>query len=147
MLYLRARDRHTRPATLRFSPPGPARRDTVPHSRRHSPNTIIHYARILLVAFPRSVSYPFHNTWHLQSFGSYFRMTANAFSLFLGCKKHTGIPCTIQNFEKISENPKTSSKSPFPTHVNSRGRIWIRPHQGSHFSRFSHGYFEGRQIV
>ena len=81
VLYLRARDRHTRPAALRFSPPGPARRYTVSRSRRYSPNTIIRYARILLVAFPRSVSYQFHNTWHLQSFGSDFRMTANAFSL------------------------------------------------------------------
>ena len=87
VLYLRARDRHTRPAALRFSPPGPARRYTVSRSRRYSPNTIIRYARILLVAFPRSVSYQFHNTWHLQLFGSDFRMTANAFSLPFGLQE------------------------------------------------------------
>ena len=81
VLYLRARDRHTRPAALRFSPPGPARRYTVPRSRRYSPNTIIRYARILCVILPLSVSNQFHNAWYLQPFGSYFRMTANAFSL------------------------------------------------------------------
>ena len=81
VLYLRARDRHTLPPTLRFSPPALARRDTVPHSHRRYSSSTIRYTRILLVAFPRSVSNQFHNTWHLQPFGSRFRMTANAFSL------------------------------------------------------------------
>ena len=80
VLYLRARDRHIHPAALRFSLLPGAKGYRVPLPSPPS-DTAILYARILLVAFPRSVSNQFHNTWHLQPFGSRFRMTASACSM------------------------------------------------------------------
>ena len=67
VLYLRARDRRIRPAALRFSLLPGAKGYRAPLSSPPS-DTAILYARILLVAFPRSVSNQFHNAWHLQPF-------------------------------------------------------------------------------
>ena len=147
VLYLRARDRRIRPAALRFSLLPGAKGYRAPLSSPPS-DTAILYARILLVAFPRSVSNQFHNTWHLQPFGSRFRMTASACSMPFYLQEECRY--TLRD-KQISKKPqkvrKQDSKAPFPTHVNSRGRIWIRPHQGFYFSRFPHGYMEGRLFV
>ena len=86
VLYLRARDRHTHPAALRFSllP----RREGIPCPAPvvtpRTPHPLLSDSHI---AFPFSVSNQFHNAWHLQSFGSHFRMTANAFSLPFGLQE------------------------------------------------------------
>ena len=42
----------------------------MPRSHRRYSSSTIRYTRILLVAFPRSVSNQFHNTWHLQPYNS-----------------------------------------------------------------------------
>ena len=69
VLYLRARDRHIHPAALRFSLLPGAKGYRAPLPSPPS-DTAILYARILLVAFPRSVSNQFHNTWHLQPYNA-----------------------------------------------------------------------------
>ena len=144
VLYLRARDRHTRPAAFRFFLL--ARREGMPCP------TPIAATRVPPSGTPRFSSSYFHVLYPTNSIilgiCSHFRMTANAFFMLLCLQEAHRY--ALRN-KKISKKPqkvrKQDSKAPFPTHVNSRGRIWIRPHGSFHFSRFPHGYMEWRQIV
>ena len=144
VLYLRARDRRIRPASLHFFLL--TRREGIP-----CPAPIA-ATRVPPSGTPGFSSSYFHALYPTNSITlgicSHFRMTANAFFMLL-CL-HEAHRYALRN-KQISKKPqkvrKQDSKAPFPTHVNSRGRIWIRPHQGFHFSRFPHGYMEGRQIV
>ena len=144
VLYLRARDRHTRPAAFRFFLL--ARREGMPCP------TPIAATRVPPSGTPGFSSSRFHAPCPTNSITlgicSHFRMTANAFFMLLCLQEAHRY--TLRN-KKISKKPqkvrKQDSKAPFPTHVNSRGRIWIRPHEGFHFVRFLHGYIEGRLFV
>ena len=144
VLYLRARDRRIRPASLHFFLL--TRREGIP-----CPAPIA-ATRVPPSGTPGFSSSYFHALYPTNSITlgiySHFRMTANAFFMLLCLQEAHRY--TLRN-KKISKKPqkvrKQDSKSPFSLHVNYRGRIWIRPHGSFHFSRFLHGYIEGRLFV
>lgn len=114
VLYLRARDRHTRPAAFRFFLL--ARREGMPCP------TPIAATRVPPSGTPGFSSSYFHALYPTNSITlgiySHFRMTANAFLCFYACKKRTGTPYAIRKFRKNRRKFENRIPKPLFPHMS-----------------------------